>query len=146
MSDIKADSSAVQSYLSILQGIISRMASNSASSKTWCITIVSAILVLLSNNSKPELLHIALIPVILFLFLDAYYLGLERSFRNRYNGFVSKLHNETATIEDIYLVAPPEENSGVISGTFKSIFSLSVWPFYGILVVLPFIIEAGIFK
>ena len=141
MANIKADSSAVQSYLSILQGVISRMASNSASCKTWCITIVSAILVLLARNSDANLLYVAIIPVILFCILDAYYLGLERSFRQRYNQFVEKLHSENATIHDIYLLTPPKENSGAISSTFGSLFSFSVLPFYVILGGLVMIIK-----
>ncbi|WP_414544018.1 hypothetical protein [Nostoc sp. CCY0012] len=42
------DSNSVQSYLNILQGVIARMANNSASCKTWCISLVSAILVVLA--------------------------------------------------------------------------------------------------
>ena len=37
---------AVQGYLSMLQGIINRMAGNSASCKTWTVTLVTALLVL----------------------------------------------------------------------------------------------------
>jgi len=141
MANLQADSSAVQSYLSILQGVISRMAANSASCKTWCITIVSAILVLLGRNAESNLLYVAIVPVILFCILDAYYLGLERSFRQRYNKFVEKLHSETATVQDIYLLTPPKENSGIISSTFGSLFSFSVLPFYVIIGCLIMIIR-----
>lgn len=43
----KMESSAVQAHVSMLQGIINRMANNSANCKTWTITIVAAMLVLL---------------------------------------------------------------------------------------------------
>jgi len=43
-SEFKENSQAVQSHLSIIQSVIQRMASNSTSSKAWCITLVSAIL------------------------------------------------------------------------------------------------------
>ncbi len=42
MDKVNFESGAVQSYLGILQGVINRMASNSAGCKTWCITLVSA--------------------------------------------------------------------------------------------------------
>jgi len=141
MSALNAESSSVQSYLSILQDVISRMATNSASCKTWCITIVSAILVLILNNSKLEFLYVALIPVLLFLFLDAYYLCLERLFRDRYNQFITKLHEEQVQIEDVYILAPPNESTGIALGTFKSIFSFSILPFYGILIAMIFTIK-----
>lgn len=46
----KMESSAVQAHVSMLQGIINRMANNSANCKTWTITIVAAMLVLLVDK------------------------------------------------------------------------------------------------
>ena len=69
------ESASVQSHLQIMQNIIQRMATNSTSCKAWCITIVSAILVLIADKSKPELAWLALLPSFLFLSLDAYYLA-----------------------------------------------------------------------
>jgi hypothetical protein len=78
---LNPDSAAVQSYLNILQGVIARMAANSANCKTRCITLASALLVLIADKGKTNLMAIALIPVLLFCFLDAYYLAQERAFR-----------------------------------------------------------------
>jgi hypothetical protein len=55
------------------------MAANSASCKGWCIAITSAILVLVADKSKPDYALIALIPILLFLALDAYYLASVHS-------------------------------------------------------------------
>ena len=52
---LSEESASVQSHLQIMQGVIQRMASNSTSCKAWCITIVSAILVLIADKNKPEL-------------------------------------------------------------------------------------------
>lgn len=70
---------AVQGYLSMLQGIINRMAGNSASCKTWTVTLVTALLAL---QAKAEV-HLSypllcLIPIVLLYLLDCYYLGLGR--------------------------------------------------------------------
>ena len=47
MSTLKnKDCPAVQAHISMLQGIISRMANNSANCKTWVITIIAAMLVM----------------------------------------------------------------------------------------------------
>ena len=99
-------SPSVQTHLGILQGVIERMASNSTSSKAWCIAIVSAILVVVADKDKPNYALLALIPTFLFLALDAYYLALEKGFRNAYDAFVSKVHDGTLTAADLYAVKP----------------------------------------
>ena len=105
---LNAESSAVQSHLSIMQGVIQRMAENSRSCKLWCITIISAVLVLVARTGQPQHAHIliALVPTVLFLILDTYYLALEWGFRNSYSTFISKLHRGALTSSDLYIVAP----------------------------------------
>ena len=83
-SNLDVESSAVQKHLEIMQGVIQRMAENSRSCKVWCVTLVSAILVLVARTGKADHALIALAPTVLFYVLDAYYLGLERRFRNSY--------------------------------------------------------------
>ena len=57
-----------KTHLSIMQGVIGRMAGNSASCKTWCITLVAAVLVVVARGGDPDYSLIALVPAILFLF------------------------------------------------------------------------------
>jgi hypothetical protein len=133
---INFESGAVQSYLGILQGVINRMASNSASCKTWCITIVSAIAVIIADKSNPVYVWVSLVPILLFLFLDSYYLGLEQRFRDIYNVFIKKLHSEEATIDDVYIVNPGGGFCVSACSTGKAVLSLSIWPFYSLLVVM----------
>ena len=123
----KENSQAVQSHLGILQSVIQRMASNSSSSKAWCITLVSAILVIVADKGNPNYALIAIIPTFLFLVLDAYYLGLENGFRNSYNEFIGKLHGEEIKSTDLFAVVP---KGSPIKLFFKSLISFSVWPFY----------------
>jgi hypothetical protein len=126
-------SPSIQSHLGILQNIIQRMASDSTSCKTWCITIVSAILVVVANKGKPDLAWIALFPVISFASLDAYYLALEKGFRNSYNDFIKKLHTRRLTLEDLYSVAP---TGRFVSLQIAALKSFSVWWFYLLLIAL----------
>ncbi|MCK9995009.1 MAG: hypothetical protein KAH56_01880 [Candidatus Krumholzibacteria bacterium] len=134
------DSGAVQSYLSILQGVINRMASNCAGCKTWCITLVSAIIVIIADKSNPTYVWVALVPVTLFVFLDSYYLGLEQRFRDSYNEFIEKIHSGTAEIGDVYIVNPGNGFLATFGSTLGAAKSLSVWPFYALLVVMLVVI------
>ena len=85
---ISHESPAVRTHLEIVQGVIQRMAENSRSCKVWCVTLVSAILVLVARTGKAEHAMIAVAPTVLFLVLDAYYLSLEGAFRKSYDAFV----------------------------------------------------------
>ncbi len=146
MDKVNLESGAVQSYLEILQSVINRMASNSASCKTWCITIVSAIVVIIADKSNPVYVWVSLLPLLLFLFLDSYYLGLEQRFRDSYNIFIEKLHVGKADIEDVFIVNPGGGVWLTLKSTFKAFLSLSVWPFYILLlgmlgIVYKYILE-----
>ena len=72
------ESAAVQKHLEIMQGVINRMAENSRSCKVWCVTLVAATLVLVARTGEPQHALIALVPTLLFLFLDSYYLVLSQ--------------------------------------------------------------------
>ena len=141
MKNINHESGSVQSYLEILQGVINRMATNSAGCKTWCITLVSVIIVIIADKSKPELIWIGVIPIILFLFLDSYYLGLEQRFRTVYNDFIKKIHEGSATIEDVFIINPGTGFMINLISTFKSIISISIWPFYVLLSLMIIIVQ-----
>ena len=127
-----ANSEAVRTHLTILQDVIQRMAGNSASCKNWCIVLVAAILVLVARTGAPAYALLALIPAVLFLFLDAYYLALEQVFRQSYDAFVARLHAGAVTLADLYVVRPGRP---VGRQMLVSLRSTSVWPFYLALVV-----------
>lgn len=130
---LSEESPSVQAHLGILQNVIERMATNSTSAKSWCITIVSAILVVVADKSKPDYALIALIPAFLFMTLDAYYLAMERGFRNSYNAFVRKLHEGSLTADDLFSVRPIGGNSAL---QWEALRSVSVWGFYLFLGIL----------
>ncbi len=142
-NSFKENSQAVQSHLSILQSIIQRMATNSSSSKAWCITLVSAILVIVADKGKPQYAFIAIIPTLLFLVLDAYYLALEKGFKDSYNEFIDKLHGQKIALDDLFVVTP---KGSLFKLFFKSLASFSVWPFYTTLFFMIFIAKTLVFK
>ena len=136
-------SPSVQTHLGILQGVIQRMAGNSGQCKAWCITIVSAILVIVADKSKPDYAWIALLPTILFLSLDTYYLSLEKGFRKSYNEFVLKIHSGTLFPNDLYSVEPAGEMG---RHRINSLKSFSVWGFYLGLIILLIVARFVVLK
>jgi hypothetical protein len=127
--------------LNILQSIISRMATNSTNCKMWSVTLLSAIMVLfLATDINLNMNKIiVLIPIIPFMFLDAFYLGLERHFVAEYNK-----EFENSELEKISVIV---KNTGwkCFLSTLKGLISFSVWGFYLILcltiTIVLFIIE-----
>ena len=122
------ESSAVQKHLEIMQGVINRMAENSRSCKVWCVTLVAATLVLVARTGEPQHALIALVPTLLFLFLDSYYLALERAFVGSQNAFVAKLHRGELESSDLYRVVPTGMGWRLVGRCLLG--SVSIWPFY----------------
>lgn len=131
-------SPSIQSHLGIIQSVIQRMANNSTACKTWCITIVSAILVVTADKGNSNLAWIAVFPTVLFAALDTYYLALEKGFRNSYTSFICKLHNKSLAAEDLYSIFSVGSQSRL---QLEALKSFSVWGFY-----LPLIILAAVVK
>lgn len=126
---LDANSSAVHKHLDIMQGVIDRMAAESRMLKTWCITIVAAILVLVARGDlQPSAVLIAFLPTVAFCLLDWWYLKMERGFRNAYNGFVTKLHDGKLSANDLYVVKPEWTSARVP-------FPYSVVGFYSVVAV-----------
>ena len=134
-------SPSVQLHLGTLQNIIQRMAVNSGQCKTWSTAIVSAILAIVANKSKPDHAWVALLPSILFLCLDVYYLALEKAFRSSYNDFVKKIHYGSLSASDLYSVTP---NGDMKKHTKEAIKSFSIWMFYlgiiGLIALVRFVV------
>ena len=141
MSDnqtLNHESPAVLGHLQIVQGVIQRMAENSRSCKVWCVTLVSAILVLVAQTKESQHALIALAPIALFWLLDSYYLALERGFRESYDALVGKVHDGQLRISDLFEVI---SGGSTARGFFSVMFtSPSTLPFY--LVVIATVLLA----
>ena len=72
-------------YLQTIQGVITRLAANSFLLKGWSVTIVVALFSLAAIETNKRFIWIAYFPVIIFWFLDAYYLSQERKYKDLYN-------------------------------------------------------------
>ena len=71
--------------LDYYQAIITRLAGNSSSVKGWAISIATAVIGFGIKDGPRELAFLALLPMLLLWFLDAYYLAAERTYRGEFN-------------------------------------------------------------
>jgi hypothetical protein len=110
--------------LEIIQGIINRMANNSFMIKGWTITLVVVTLLLKGDKYHT---FIAFIPILVFWFLDAYFLRLERLYRRLYNWVKdNRLKTEDFLFDLNYKRFEKNEQS-----ILRIMFSITLGLFYG---------------
>jgi hypothetical protein len=119
--------------MNLLQAVITRLAGNSASCKTWCSGLVTALLSLAGSTHAPQLLQLAWVPVATFAFLDMNYLAEEKRFRRRFEALAALAragHFSCAELFDFGRVDWLTRGKLL----FRAAISWSVWPYYGGLV------------
>jgi hypothetical protein len=121
-----ADNPVAIEHIKLLQGIVNRLANNSASCKTWCLTLVAALLSLAGMSRNPAVVPISLVPVVVFGFIDTMYLAQERAYRDLYKRMVGKMQDGSYALTDAF------EASAPISFTrfCRAFLSWSIWPIY----------------
>lgn len=123
-------------HLEFVQNVITRMNTNSFQLKGWMITIVSALLALFASSSNCNYFFVAVVPALVFWFLDAYYLQQERKFRGLYEDVVNdnnELKPFSMPINNYkYIKTNRESKKYCYCNAF---FSPTIWPLYGIIVV-----------
>ena len=121
-----ADNAAVIAHVNLLEGIISRLATTSASCKTWCITLVAALLSLAGATKIPSIVGIVLVPIVVFGFMDTMYLSQERAYRDLYQAIVLKVRNGTYERADVFEAKAPLSWTGCL----KTVRSWAIFPIY----------------
>ena len=81
-------------HLELIQGIINRMSGNSFMLKGWAVTLVAGIFAIASKDADKTYFFVAYIPVIIFWFLDTYYLKQEHLYIALYNEVRSKKESD----------------------------------------------------
>jgi len=118
--------------IEIIQDIIKRMAFNSFMIKGWAITLV--VVTLLLKGTRFQVL-IAFIPLLVFWFLDAYFLWQERMYRKLYDWIIS---NRLKTDEHLFDMNAYRFKDNIQS-KFRIMFSITLGWFYGSIAVLVII-------
>ena len=118
--------------IEIIQDIIKRMAFNSFLIKGWTITLVAV--VLLFNGLKHQV-FIAYIPLLVFWFLDAYFLWQERLYRRLYSWVIQhRLETDRYLFNMNAYRFKDEEQSKL-----RIMFSITLGWFYGSIFILTLI-------
>jgi len=123
-------------HMNLLQGIINRLANNSASCKTWCLALVGALVGLAGATKSPVIISYALLPILLFACLDAMYLAQERAYRQLFHKVVDKIRAGKYMLGDAF---ETDAQFG-LSGFFRALLSWAVLPIYLGLIVLGLIV------
>lgn len=119
--------------IDIIQDIIKRMAFNSFMIKGWAITLV-VVSLLLKGTDKYQV-WIAFIPLVVFWFLDAYFLRQERMYRKMYKWVIN---NRLKTEEYLFdMNARRFENE--VQSIPRTMFSITLGWFYGPMAILVII-------
>lgn len=119
--------------IDIIQDIIKRMAFNSFMIKGWTITLV-VVTLLLKGTEKYQVL-IAFIPLVVFWFLDTYFLRQERMYRKLYKWVIN---NRLKTEENLFdMNARRFENE--VQSIPRTMFSITLGWFYGSIAILVII-------
>ena len=102
MSEKKNTEYAFNGYFNIIQNVITRMAQNSFLIKAWSATIFAAIIVLTYSIINVLIFGVLLLIIVMFWYLDSYYLKLERLYRRLYNLKVEE-YNDLSKRENMVL-------------------------------------------
>jgi len=118
--------------IEIIQDIIKRMAFNSFMIKGWTVTLVA--ITLLLKGSKHQVL-IAFIPLMVFWFLDAYFLWQERLYRKLYEWVVQNRMKTDKFLFDMNAYRFKDK----VQSKWRIMFSITLGWFYGSIFVLVLI-------
>jgi hypothetical protein len=122
--------------IDLIQGVINRMASNSFLLKGWLVSLIVVILALTKDTIVATQLSyfslILLLPVVVFWYLDAFFLHKEKCFRKLYEWVIA---NRSTSTDHLYnLDYKRFENNE--KSILNIMFSKTLFPFYGLIVII----------
>jgi len=124
--DLKA---CLMKEIETIQSTIKRMSSNSFLIKGWTITLV--VVTLLLKRTEEQIL-IAFIPLLVFWFLDSYFLWQERMYRKLYDWVI----NNRLKKEDYLFDMNAYRFKDDVNSRLRIMFSTTLGWFYGSITVL----------
>jgi hypothetical protein len=90
-------------YLELVQDVIARMSGNSATIKRSSLVVAAAAISVSTALGKPLILLFTAALILVFAFLDARYLRIERCYRDLYD----EIRNEAPTRRPDFRLKPP---------------------------------------
>lgn len=116
--------------LGFIQDIISRLSQKSFLVKGWSLSIIAVLGIMLDKNKFYESLALIIcISIIVFWFLNAFYLHTERLYRILYSQKTS-LNDDDKTMLSLDLSKLKKDTSIKKKGIINAFFSRTVWTFH----------------
>ena len=119
-------------YLEAIQRVIDRLSNISFILKGWAVTLVAGLMALAANGSNLGFVLITYIPIAVFWFLDAYFLMMERQYRDLFKENIDL----SQKLEQFTL----KREKGDIDIFVKSLFSITMLLTYIPLIVSTLIV------
>jgi len=117
-------------YLQMLQEPIGRMSTSSAIFKGFAATIVAGIATLSYSETNQLILALSFVPVFLFMFLDIYYLRLEKGYRYLYE----EVRSGRRSVDFSMLL--PKDAKVAKARVWDCLKSPSIWLFYPAMILI----------
>lgn len=123
-------------HLEFIQNVITRMNTNSFQIKEWTVAIVAAILAVYASTQNVYILLSAILPTLIFWFLDTYYLTQERKFRGLYNDVAGVSKNPKA-IKPFEMRPDLYTKNDNIKYSYWNVFkSTTIWKLYLSIIII----------
>ena len=115
-------------HLEMIQGVITRMASNSFLLKGWSVVLVSALFALSAKETNIFFICLVFFPALSFWELDGYFLWKERLYRKLYDKVRKMNESEIDFSMDTSTISKREKSWGCVT------FSKTLRIFHGTIV------------
>lgn len=125
-------------YLDFLQGVITRMNGNSFLIKGWAITLITALFALAAKDARYDFVYIGAIAVPIFWGLDAYYLSLEKRYRDVYEKFVA--NTDGSKIPYNMKLDPTWGIKHARLWWLYCLVNKTIWPVYGAIIGISYFV------
>ena len=109
-------------HLALIQGVVTRMAGHSFLIKGWTVTLVAGLSALAADKSDRSFAWLAVGVIVVFAFLDAFYLALERAFARLYASVAAGEEDRAWTLDC--------GTVGLVH-VLRALTGFAVWPLYG---------------
>jgi hypothetical protein len=130
MSNLTKNEKLLIDEIKIIQDVIKRMADNSFKIKGWTVTLIVITLIFKGKSNINHLL--AFLPLVSFWILDTYYLRVERIYRKIYAWVIKNRPKNDDYLFDLN----PKRFENEVDGYLKTMFSISLGMFYGVLLIM----------
>lgn len=123
-------------YLEAIQRVIDRLSTTSFILKGWTVSLVAGLMALAASGTNKDYVLIAYIPIAVFWFLDAYFLMMERQYRELF-------HNNTDLSQELQHFTIRRKKGNIVlygAALFSITMLLTYLPMIGATLYVMFVV------